>query len=163
MLILNNQQIHRKIKRIAYQLVEFNLYDKEIIILGVSKNGYILANDIANQLKSISNFKIIVGDINLNKSAPLNKPVNISIDNKKFENKSIVVVDDVINTGKTLIYAIKEILNSPISKMASVVLVDRSNKEYPVKADFKGIQLSTSIKQNVKVVLEKNNYRAILN
>ena len=162
MLILNHKQIDRKIKRIAYQIVEFNLYEKELVVLGISKNGYILANDIVKQLRNIYNFNINVGDIEIDKRDVFSSPIKISVNEKDFKNKSVVVVDDVINTGKTLIYAIKNILNIPIKNISSVVLVDRSHKQYPIKANFKGLQLSTSIKQNVRVILDKNNYRAIL-
>ena len=79
-----------------------------------------------------------------------------------YKNKSVVIVDDVLHSGATLIYGIKHFLEVPLKKIHTAVLVDRNHKMYPVKADFKGISLSTSINENVAVIFEKNNYYAIL-
>ena len=71
-----------------------------------------------------------------------------------YKNKSIVVVDDVLNTGKTLIYAVRFFLKIPVKKIQTAVIINRNHKKFPVKADFKGISLSTSIKEHVNVILE---------
>ena len=142
------------LKRIAYQIYENNNEeDNSLIIVGVEKNGKILASKIFNILKSISNFDLTLMSIEINKKNPIKK-MFISIDKKKCLNKNIIIVDDVLNTGRTLIYAVKYFLEIPVNKVSTAVIINRNHKKFPVKADFKGISLSTSIKEHVKVILE---------
>ena len=142
------------LKRIAYQIYENNNEeDNSLIIVGVEKNGKILANKICNILKSISNFNLTLMSIEINKKNPTKK-MFISIDKKKCLNKNIIIVDDVLNTGRTLIYAVKYFLEIPVKKIQTAVIINRNHKKFPIKADFKGISLSTSIKEHVDVILE---------
>ena len=142
------------LKRIAYQIYENNNEeDNSLIIVGVEKNGKILASKIFNILKSISNFDLTLMSIEINKKNPTKK-MFISIDKKKCLNKNIIIVDDVLNTGRTLIYAVKYFLEIPVKKIQTAVIINRNHKKFPIKADFKGISLSTSIKEHVDVILE---------
>ena len=142
------------LKRIAYQIYENNNEeDNSLIIVGIEKNGKILANRICNILKSISNFNLTLMSIEINKKNPTKK-MFISIDKKKCLNKNIIIVDDVLNTGRTLIYAVKYFLEIPVKKIQTAVIINRNHKKFPIKADFKGISLSTSIKEHVDVILE---------
>ena len=142
------------LKRIAYQIYENNNEeDNSLIIVGVEKNGKILASKIFNILKSISNFNLTLMSIEINKKSPTKK-MFISIDKKKCLNKNIIIVDDVLNTGRTLIYAVKYFLEIPVKKIQTAVIINRNHKKFPIKADFKGISLSTSIKEHVDVILE---------
>ena len=142
------------LKRIAYQIYENNNEeDNSLIIVGIEKNGKILANRICNILKSISNFNLTLMSIEINKKNPTKK-LFISIDKKNCLNKNIIIVDDVLNTGRTLIYAVKYFLEIPVRKIQTAVIINRNHKKFPIKADFKGISLSTSIKEHVDVILE---------
>ena len=142
------------LKRIAYQIYENNNEeDNSLIIVGVEKNGKILASKIFNILKSISNFNLTLMSIEINKKNPTKK-LFISIDKKNCLNKNIIIVDDVLNTGRTLIYAVKYFLEIPVRKIQTAVIINRNHKKFPIKADFKGISLSTSIKEHVDVILE---------
>ena len=142
------------LKRIAYQIYENNNEeDNSLIIVGIEKNGKILANRICNILKSISNFNLTLMSIEINKKNPTKK-MFISIDKKKCLNKNIIIVDDVLNTGRTLMYAVKYFLEIPVKKIQTAVIINRNHKKFPIKADFKGISLSTSIKEHVDVILE---------
>lgn len=142
------------LKRIAYQIYENNNEeDNSLVIVGIEKNGKILANRICNILKSISNFNLTLMSIEMNKKNPTKK-IFISIDKKKCLNKNIIIVDDVLNTGRTLIYAVKYFLEIPVKKIQTAVIINRNHKKFPIKADFKGISLSTSIKEHVDVILE---------
>ena len=142
------------LKRIAYQIYENNNEeDNFLIIVGVEKNGKILASKIFNILKSISNFNLTLMSIEINKKNPTKK-MFISIDKKKCLNKNIIIVDDVLNTGRTLMYAVKYFLEIPVKKIQTAVIINRNHKKFPIKADFKGISLSTSIKEHVDVILE---------
>ncbi|SEB47667.1 pyrimidine operon attenuation protein / uracil phosphoribosyltransferase [Tenacibaculum sp. MAR_2009_124] len=160
-IILNNIQIEQKIKRIAYQVYETNNTEKEIVIAGISKNGYILAQKLAKVFAEISPTEIILCEVFIDKKNPINS-VSTSIEQHEYENKALVLVDDVLNSGTTLIYAIKHFLDVPLKKFKTAVLVDRNHKKYPVKADFKGISLSTSIKEHVNVEFKNEQTIAYL-
>lgn len=160
--ILEQDQIDKIIKRIAYQILENNSEELEIFLIGIKNNGYILAELIYNQLKHISNLNITLYSIQINKKDPL-KSIEHNFDLKKMKNKSIVLIDDVLNSGRTLLYGVKFLLDIPLSNFNTAVLIDRNHKKYPIKIDFKGISLSTSIEENVSVIFEKNNAFAIIN
>jgi pyrimidine operon attenuation protein/uracil phosphoribosyltransferase len=160
--ILEQDQIDKIIKRIAYQILENNSEELEIFLIGIKNNGYILAELIYHQLKQISNLNITLYSIQINKKDPL-KSIEHNFDLKKMKNKSIVLIDDVLNSGRTLLYGVKFLLDIPLSNFNTAVLIDRNHKKYPIKIDFKGISLSTSIEENVSVVFEKNNAFAIIN
>jgi pyrimidine operon attenuation protein/uracil phosphoribosyltransferase len=160
--ILEQDQINKIIKRIAYQILENNSEELEIFLIGIKNNGYILAELIYHQLKHISNLNITLYSIQINKKNPL-KGIEHNFDLKKMKNKSIVLIDDVLNSGRTLLYGVKFLLDIPLSNFNTAVLIDRNHKKYPIKIDFKGISLSTSIEENVSVIFEKNNAFATIN
>ena len=155
-IILNNQEIDHKIKRIAYQIFETFVDEKEIIMAGISNNGFTLAKKISAALNTISDLKVTLCEVKIDKQNPFN-PIVTSIPKENYNNKNIILVDDVLNSGSTLIYGVKHFLEVPVKKFKTVVLVDRNHKKFPVKADFKGISLSTSSKEHVHVVFEENN------
>lgn len=160
-IILNHQEIQHKIKRISYQIFETFVDEKEVIIAGISKSGYVLAEKICAELKSISDLEVILCEVNINKQNPQDK-ITTSIAVDDYKNKALILVDDVLNSGTTLIYGVKHFLEVPLSKFKTAVLVDRNHKKYPVKADFKGLSLSTSLQEHIQVVFEEDNSYAYL-
>ncbi|MDA8859374.1 phosphoribosyltransferase family protein [Flavobacteriaceae bacterium] len=161
-IILNNEQINQKIARIAHQIIESNIDEKEIIIAGIEKNGFIIASKLKQNLSNISDIKITTCSVKINKKNPLDE-VTTSISKDYYFNKSLVLVDDVLNSGATLIYAVKHFLNTEIKQFKTAVLINRNHKKYPVKADFKGISLSTTTISHVKVRFTNNKAEAFLN
>ena len=160
-IILTNEQIQNKTRRIAYQIYETNSNEKEIIIAGISGNGFVFANNLAAMLSSISDLKVTICEVKIDKKNPL-KNITTNLKTDEYSNKSLVLVDDVLNSGTTLIYGIKHFLEVPLKKFKTAVLVNRNHKKYPVKADFKGISLSTSLREHVSVVFSTKNSFAIL-
>lgn len=155
-LILNKTQVQNKINRIAHQILEDNFEEQEIILVGVVARGYRLALRLEAVLKEICDIKITLVEINLNKeSSKLESSINVPIES--CQNKVIVLVDDVLNSGRTLAYGLGVFLNIPLKKLRSVVLVNRSHKNFPVATDFVGLELSTVLKEHVSVVLDENN------
>lgn len=153
-LILDTHQIQQKINRIAYQILEDNFDEEEIILAGVVARGYRLAIRLEKVLKKISKLKIILVKLELNKdSSKLESAIDVPMQN--CENKVIVLVDDVLNSGRTLAYGLGVFLNIPLKKLRSVVLIDRSHKNFPVAPDFVGLELSTVLKEHVSVVLDE--------
>ena len=149
-IILNHTQISQKIKRIAFQIYETNSSEKEVILAGIVGNGYLFAEKLVEVLEEISSIKVTICKVNIDKKKPLN-PITTSLDVNDYKNKSLVLVDDVLSSGTTLIYGIKHFLDVPLKKFKTAVLVNRNHKKYPVKADFKGISLSTSVKEHIQV------------
>jgi len=160
-IILNNTQIDQKIRRIAYQIYESNSNEKELIIAGIKGNGFILANKIVAVLEKISTLKVTICEVNINKKKPLEK-ITTSLTKEAYKNKSLVLVDDVLNSGTTLIYGVKHFLDVPLKRFKTAVLVNRNHKKYPVKADFKGVSLSTSIKEHIVVDFDATKTMAYL-
>ena len=161
-IILNNQQINNKIRRIAFQVYENNTDEKEIILAGIKNKGFILAKKLKKALESISDIKVQLCEVRMNKKKPLDN-IETSLESNEYKNKSLVLVDDVLNSGTTLIYATKHFLEVPLKQFKTVVLVNRNHKKYPIKADFKGISLSTSLQEHISVEFEKNSASAFLN
>jgi pyrimidine operon attenuation protein / uracil phosphoribosyltransferase len=160
-IILTHKEITHKTKRIAYQIFETFVSDEEVILAGIANNGFIFAQKIANELALISDLKIILCEVIIDKQNPQNT-IKTSLPALEYKNKSIVLIDDVLSTGTTLIYGVKHFLEVPLNKFKTAVLVDRNHKKYPVKADFKGLSLSTSLKEHIQVVFEENNSFAYL-
>jgi len=160
-IILNQTQINHRIRRIAYQIYESNVNESEIILAGIVKNGFELAQRLKEELQKISELKITLCEVKINKKRPLD-PIETSIPSKDYEGKSLVLVDDVLHSGTTLIYGVRHFLGVPLKQIKTAVLVNRSHKKYPVKADFKGISLSTSLNERVKVRFSESGDSAML-
>ena len=159
--ILTHQEIAHKIQRIAYQIYESNVDEKEIVVAGIIGTGLEFAKKISRVLEEITTANILLCELKMDKKNPL-KGVSTSVDKSDYENKSVVLVDDVLNSGSTLIYGVHHFLQVPLKQIKTAVLVNRNHKKYPVKADFKGISLSTSIKEHVEVVFNGEKSKAFL-
>jgi pyrimidine operon attenuation protein/uracil phosphoribosyltransferase len=152
-LVLNAIQIKQRIDRIAYQIYEDSRNEKEIIIAGISNSGYrfaILLNDV---LKSICPIPTQLIEITLDKDHPINFKLNPSFEISDFKNKTIIIVDDVLNSGKTLMYSLRPFLEGDVKKIRTALLVNRDHKRYPVEADFVGVTLSTTLQEHIRVDL----------
>ena len=160
-IILNNEQIQHKTKRIAYQIYESNINESEVILAGIKENGFIFAKRIKDVLTEISPIKVTLCEVIIDKRKPRD-PISTSLATEDYKNKSLVLVDDVLNSGTTLIYAAKLFLEVPLKRFKTVVLVNRNHKKYPIKADFKGISLSTSMQEHIYVEFEGKKAQAYL-
>tara|TARA_Y100000746_G_scaffold43851_1_gene33301 strand:- start:320 stop:817 length:498 start_codon:yes stop_codon:yes gene_type:complete len=159
--ILDYQSIKKKIRRISLQILESNIDQDEIIIAGIDLNGFIIAKKISQEISKISEINIKLCKVKIDKKNPLND-ISTSLNFEDYQNKSIVVIDDVLNSGATLMYSVKYFLNTKIKSLKTAVLVDRNHKKYPIKADFKGLSLSTSIQSKVEVVIDEKKIEAFL-
>lgn len=160
-LILNARQIRQRIDRIAYQIYENNYAEKEIIIAGIEKNGYLLAGRILEKLKEISPVKVKLAEIVLNKKDPLSGKVKVNLPEKELKGKVVIVVDDVLESGRTMMYSIDPFLKSAVRRLTTVVLVDRDHHSYPIKADFVGISLATTMQEHISVELNGGKNDAV--
>ncbi len=155
--ILSHQEIQHKTNRIAYQIYEANVTEPEIIIAGIDGGGLLFAKKIQRVLNRITEAKITLCKVVMDKKNPLESGVQTSIKQEEYINKSIVIVDDVLNSGSTLIYGVHHFLKVPLKQLKTAVLVNRNHKKYPVKADYKGISLSTSLQEHIIVEFGAKN------
>lgn len=161
--ILTHEQIQHKTKRIAYQIYEAHVDEEEIIIAGIEGGGLNFAKKISAVLRKITDAKITLCKVHMDKKNPLESGVSTSLGEKDYAKKSVIIVDDVLNSGTTLIYGVHHFLRTPLKQLKTAVLVNRNHKKYPVKADFKGISLSTSLNEHIRVVFESKNDAVYLN
>lgn len=152
-LVLDKNQIEQKINRMAYQILEDSIDEKEIVLAGIWERGYKLALKLQKVLSEISTLKITLLKVEVERqSSKLISKTNLQ--ESVWKNKVIILVDDVLNSGKTLAYGLGVFLNTPHKKIRTAVLVDRSHKIFPVATDFVGLELSTILKEHVDVIID---------
>jgi pyrimidine operon attenuation protein/uracil phosphoribosyltransferase len=154
--ILGEHQIEQKLNRMAWQIYEANYKENTIIIAGISGKGFIIAKKLTDIIKQISTLNICLTEVKIDKKEPFKTPVELSIREKDYSNKVVILVDDVVNSGKTMIYGVKHFLNAPVKKINTSALIERMHHRFPIKTDYVGLVLSTSIKDHVDVELEEN-------
>lgn len=148
--ILGNSQIEKKIYRLAFQLYEYHLDSKnELIIAGITGNGYYLAQQIHSKLQEISGNKLLLAEIKLDKTAPKAATTSLNIPGSEIKDRAVVIVDDVLNTGRTMVYAISAFIREGCSHIQTAVLADRNHKRFPVAADYVGISLATTLQERL--------------
>jgi pyrimidine operon attenuation protein/uracil phosphoribosyltransferase len=152
-LILDNIQIQQKINRIAHQVLEHN-YDKPgIVIAGINERGFVFAQKLATILSEISKLKIELVNVQVNTESFV-----VSVKEGKETNYSnVLIADDVLNSGKTLLYAVHYFLKYPVEKLSTAVLVNRGHHNFPVKADYVGLSLATTMQEHVYVRFNEDN------
>ncbi len=160
--ILDQQQIQQKIVRLGHQLIEA-AFDQEIIYLGgIIGNGYVLAQLLADVIAQNSALKVVCFEIKLNKDEPWSEAITFSIDQKELKNSYIILIDDVVNSGKTMQYALLKFLEHATKDIKTVALIDRQHRRYPIKTDFAGLSLSTTLKNHVEVDFSASNAKVFL-
>ena len=158
--VLDFEKISRICGRLAYQILENNINEDEILLIGIKEKGYEIAKIIEQKLKDINSSKVHLKSITIDKK----NPDQISEFDINFNQmpKSVYLVDDVLNTGKTLMFAVNSLLKYDFDLIKTLVLIDRNHKRFPVKVDFKGISLSTNLDDTVKLISENKNLEAVL-
>lgn len=153
-LILNQDQINNKIIRIAYQILEDNFEENSIVLVGIASHGYLIAGRLKSILEKISKGtkEIILMKVTIKKGkSSLEATTDIPVEEVK--NKTIILVDDVLSSGRTLAYGMGVFFDIPLKKMRTAVLIDRSHHRFPVFSDFYGLKLSTTLREHVSVSL----------
>ena len=153
-IVLNKQQINQKIDRLAFQIHENNYNEKEIIIAGIAGKGFTLAELLAARLAKLSDVKVTLVPVQVNKQDPLAVNASVALEKSDAEDKVVILVDDVLNSGRTLIYGISHFLQVRLKALRTVALIDRDHKRFPVKADYVGLVLSTTLQEHIRVELE---------
>ena len=156
-LILNAAQVKQKIRRMAFEIYENNFDAKALVIAGIDGHGYTLAKLLAKHLESISPIAIKLVKVSIDKSAPQLSEIGLDCDLKDIRKKCIILVDDVLNTGRTFAYGMKPFLNTEVKKIETAVLVNRSHTAFPIYPQYTGYELSTTLKEHVEVRFDKDD------
>jgi len=159
--ILDAVQIDQKMNRLVYQIYESNFGEKELLIVGIDGNGFKLANEIYHRLIKICNIKLQLAKVKLNKDEPWKSKPVINFFEKDYINKNVLIIDDVLNSGKALMYATRLFLDKPVKKLNTLVLVDRSHTRFPIKADFVGLSLSTTLQEHIEADFSKKGKESV--
>ena|SRR5436190_5737597 len=154
-LVLEDSQVRHKIRRMAFEIFENNFEEKAIVLAGIEGQGYSLAQLIEKELKSVSHLQVSTTKVIIDKAAPEESEVTLSVNADQLEKKTIIIVDDVLNTGRTLAYAMKPFLCIEVKKIEVAVLVNRSHPLFPIQPSYTGYELSTTLTEHVEVVLGK--------
>jgi pyrimidine operon attenuation protein / uracil phosphoribosyltransferase len=159
--ILDSSQVLKKINRLAFEIYENNFQETEIALVGVYPNGLVLAQLLKSELEKISPTKVHLSTIKMNKDMPLGEGIEIDLPASQFPKIPIVIVDDVLNSGRTMFYSFRPFLDSPLKKIQVAVLVDRAHKKFPISADYVGYSLGTTLQEFVEVNLNHPDEYAV--
>ena len=158
--VLDQDQILRICNRFAFQILENSIDSDVIHIIGIKEKGFDIAKIVERELKSITKKNISLSSIKIDKKNPKDSVLSDSNLNKNID--TIFLIDDVLNTGKTLIYSLSFLLKFSFKSIKTLVLIDRNHKQFPIKVDYKGISLSTNINDNIKLLNDNKELKAIL-
>ena len=157
-IVLDHQQIALITERMAHELYEIHHDKKELILIGIDGRGYTVAGRILKHLEKISKQRLSLEKVVVDKVDPTAVPVTLSRDMNELSGKTVILIDDVLNSGKTLVHALRHILGAALHSVTTVVLVDRIHRRFPVRADIVGMTLSTTLQERVEVNLGKKDY-----
>jgi pyrimidine operon attenuation protein/uracil phosphoribosyltransferase len=150
--ILSQETALMKMRRMAFEIMENNKGQKHIILAGIRDNGTVIAQQIKKFLKDDFSFEATLIDININKINPMECVVK---DSSMVKGNILIIIDDVVNSGKTLLYAMTPFLEHEPQKMQTLTLVERSYKVFPVHIDYVGVSLSTTLNEHIQVEVEE--------
>lgn len=160
--LLDKKDIERSITRMAHEIIERNKGVKSLCLVGIQRGGVHIAERLAAKLRGIEARKVPVGtldiafyrdDINVRKNQPVVRKTDMPCE---INNKRVVLVDDVLFTGRSIRAAMDAIIDfGRPSAIQLAVLVDRGHRELPIKADFVGKNIPTALNETVKVQLEE--------
>lgn len=153
-LILTKKQVQQLTKRIAYEMVEQNFKEKELVLAGIYDKGYAFAKLLQKELKTIASIEVKLVKVSLDKLAPSQSEVTLDTEVATLKNKVIIVVDDVLNTGRTVAYALKPFLNIKVKQIQTAFVVDRGYHSFPISADYVGLSMATTLKEHIEVMLD---------
>lgn len=160
--ILESKKIEQKIIRMAHEIAEFNYDEPGVIIIGIADRGFQLAERICKELSLCYDKPVELGSLHMDKSNPVNSEYNVDIPLDQMTGKSVILVDDVLESGRTLVYACRFLLSANVKKLTTVVLVDRMHPKFPITADFVGLTLSTTLQEHISVDLTQGQEAVFL-
>lgn len=149
--LLDTKTVDKKLLRLALELIENNLYEKELLLVGIEENGVVLARNIQKLIQKNSELKTELITLKMDKKHPKKITLSKGVD---LNNRVVVLIDDVTNSGKTLLYALKPFLDAHPAKIQTMVLVERTHTQFPITPDYKGISLATTLQDHIYVEVD---------
>ncbi|ADR20516.1 phosphoribosyltransferase [Marivirga tractuosa] len=160
--ILDREAIRSKIKRIAFQVLENNYKEENLYIVGIEGGGAIFGEEIKKELKEISDLKPIFIQLSIDKSQPEISEIKLSAPIEDSEKAVIIIVDDVLNSGKTIFYALRPFINLKVKKIETAFLVNRAHRSFPISASYTGIELATTIQERINFTRSEEGFGVYL-
>lgn len=160
--ILDKKKIKQRITRMAYEIVERNFEEKELVLIGIAPRGAQLAGLLEKQIGEIWSGKLTFGTVKIDKNDPFTNKPQLDLKPEEVKNKTILIVDDVVNSGRTIFFAAQSLSGIRLKSIQVAVLVHRSHASFPVKADYIGLSLATTIQEHVNVELSGDSPKAVL-
>jgi pyrimidine operon attenuation protein / uracil phosphoribosyltransferase len=151
--ILTPTQIQQKIRRIASQLYETNFSETALVLAGVAGEGYELARRLAAELRQVAPFAVSLVKIDIDKTQAAQPPIELPTPASDYTDRVVVLIDDVLYSGRTLAFSLQPFLSVPVRKIQVAVLINRNHPRYPIAADFIGLELATTLSEHIEVVL----------
>ena len=161
-LIMSPQRVEHKLQRIARQIREKHFDEEELLIIGVREDGERIAQRLRSILEDLGSFRIRSASVSLNKRDPLASEPEASIAHEDLDDRTVILVDDVVNSGRTLAHTTKALLARPLANLTTVALVDREHHRFPIRADLVGTTLATTMKQHIEVEQEGSGEQVYL-
>ncbi|MEO6732804.1 MAG: phosphoribosyltransferase family protein [Ferruginibacter sp.] len=149
--ILSKEVADKKLRRMALQVAEQNYDEPQLVLIGIKENGLVIANKISNYLREVYNGDIMVVELLMNKKKPGVITLEPVVD---FNGKTILLIDDVANSGSTMLYALKPLLEAYPKKIQTLALVERTHKSFPIDVDYVGLSISTTLDEHIYVQVE---------
>jgi pyrimidine operon attenuation protein/uracil phosphoribosyltransferase len=156
-LILDKERINWKLQRMAYEIWEHNSNESSVTLIGIEGSGATVANNLAERLRNISPLAVDVINLKMNKKEPSSGEIKM---NKNISDKSVILVDDVANSGRTLLYSLRPLLSADLKKVMIVVLVERKHKAFPISPDIVGYSVATTLQERIVVETKDNEIEA---
>lgn len=160
--ILDKESIQSKIKRIAYQILENNFRESDLFLVGIEGGGAILAEKIKDELLQISDLNPKIIQLSIDKIAPENSEVLLSPAIQSKSDSVVILIDDVLNSGRTVFYALQPFLKIPVSKIETAFLVNRAHRMFPISANYTGIELATTIQEHITFSWKEEDFGVYL-
>ncbi len=160
--IVDSQKAHQKLERIALEILERTQKNPNLVLAGIQTGGFAIATIICKYLNKFSSSKHFVHSIQINKTDPLSNPLISSIEPSLLNNATLIIIDDVQNSGRTMAYALRYFLQFPLHSVQTCVLVDRTHNLFPIKADYIGLSLSTTLQEHVEVEVNSDEISVLL-
>lgn len=157
--LLDDLRIRRKLLRMAWQIWEHNSNEKTITLIGISGNGAVIAEMLAEHLRTISPLQVSILRVDMDKAAPMSAPITVDA---PIHDRSLVLVDDVANSGRTLLYALRPLMEAGPEKILIAVLLERKHKSFPVAPDIIGQSVATTLQDHIHVRILENRIEAYL-
>ncbi|MBS1547783.1 MAG: phosphoribosyltransferase [Bacteroidetes bacterium] len=155
--VLEHERIQRKLDRMALQVLEQNPGEKHLLIVGVVPRGAVLAHRLKKLLDKMPGIVSEVLELSLPKEGPLDAPVKLKPEGRLLDGAAVVLVDDVLMSGRTLMHAAAHLVKHPLKRLTTLVLVDRMHRAFPIRADIVGLTLSTTMQEHISVEMGRKD------